>query len=70
MGARVQIVVALAIALLFAASLAGGGLFQDEAVFALPWYGAAYHVLKTSVVGWWVSTTIARALFGDPRRVP
>jgi len=62
MSRTLRIILALAIVLLFVASMAGDGIFTDAQVFALPWYGAAYHVLKTFVVGLWVNETIAKAI--------
>ena len=62
MTRALRILLAIAIALLFAASMAGDGVFTDAQVFALPWYGAAYHILKTAIAGWWVNETIAKAI--------
>lgn len=62
MSGAPRILLAIAIVMLFVASMAGDGVFTDAAVFALPWYGAAYHVLKTFVVGLWVNETLAKAI--------
>ena len=59
---RWHLPIAIALVLLFVASMAGDGVFRDAQVFALPWYGAAYHMLKTTVAGLWAGATIADAM--------
>lgn len=56
--------IAVALVLLLVASMAGDGLFSDAQVRALPWYGTAYHMLKTFVSGWWAGATLAAAAHG------
>ncbi len=64
MSRTLRIILALAIVLLFVASMAGDGIFTDAQVFALPWYGAAYHVLKTAIAGFWAGATLESAING------
>lgn len=64
MSRTIRILSAIALVLLYVASMAGDGMFTDAAVFALPWYGAAYHMLKTIIAGFWAGATLADALGG------
>lgn len=64
MSRTIRILSAIALVLLYVASMAGDGMFADAVVFTLPWYGAAYHMLKTIIAGFWAGATLADALCG------